>query len=175
MSGWIVEPIGEFDRAAKDIEQQSFEPNTLDTVAQRQDEFGQLGRVFQLMATVVYQRESTLQQQVSQLRAEQQQTNEAALVTHFRMDRWQKLIARSQQLRHQTTDNRDDEVNLLHRVPLLQNIESQDLDEMWQHGDRLNLASRRKRLRSYPACKLLLYRLIGSSGSYIPRRIATFD
>lgn len=141
MSGWIVEPIGVFDRAAKDIEQQSFEPASLNAVAQRQDEFGQLGRVFQLMATVVYQRESSLQQQVARLRAEQQQTNEAALVAHFRLDRWQKLIAQARQLRHKTTNTQSNELGLLHRVPLLKNIDRQDLAELWQHGDRLNLAA----------------------------------
>lgn len=109
MSGWIVKPIGVFDRAAKDIEQQTFDPDSLDTVAQRQDEFGQLGRVFQLMATVVYQRESSLKQQVDKLQAEQQKANEAALVTHFRLDRWQKLIAQSQQLRHKSVVHQNDE------------------------------------------------------------------
>ncbi|MEM7759846.1 MAG: cache domain-containing protein [Cyanobacteria bacterium P01_A01_bin.40] len=141
MSGWIVEPIGIFDRAAKDIEQQNFQPASLDAVAQRQDEFGQLGRVFQLMATVVYQRESSLQQQVAKLRAEQEQTNEAALVAHFRLDRWQKLIAQAQQLRQKATISQSNELGLLHRVPLLQNIDLQDLADLWQHSDHLNLAA----------------------------------
>ncbi len=101
MSGWIVEPIAVFDRAAKDIEQQTFEPENLDAIAARQDEFGQLGRVFQLMATVVYQRESSLQQQVTKLRQEQAKVQESAMITHFKLDRWQKLITQSQKIRGQ--------------------------------------------------------------------------
>ncbi len=106
MSGWIVRPIRVFDRAVKDIEQQNFEPNSLDAIASRQDEFGQLGRVFQFMATVVYQRELSLQQQVDKLRQEQKQVKESALITHFKLDRWQKLINQAKQMREQT-ENRE--------------------------------------------------------------------
>ena len=106
MSGWIVRPIRVFDRAVKDIEQQNFEPNSLDAIASRQDEFGQLGRVFQFMATVVYQRELSLQQQVDKLHQEQKQVKESALITHFKLDRWQKLINQAKQMREQT-ENRE--------------------------------------------------------------------
>ena len=101
MSVWIVKPIEEFDRAVQDIEQQNFDPHSLDAIASRQDEFGQLARLFQLMATVVYQRESSLQQQVDELHQEQEKVKESALVTHYKIDRWQKLMAQSKNLRNQ--------------------------------------------------------------------------
>ncbi|MBE9048056.1 cyclic nucleotide-binding domain-containing protein [Pleurocapsales cyanobacterium LEGE 10410] len=138
ISGWIVEPINVFDRAATDIEQQTFEPASLDAIAERQDEFGQLGRVFQLMATVVYQRESSLQQQVAQLRQEQQKTNESALMTHFKLDRWQKLIARSQQLRGIRLPQGND-TDFLGRVPLFQDLDREDLAELFDASDRRDL------------------------------------
>ena len=105
ISGWIVKPIGEFDRAVQDIKQQNFDPDSLDEIAARQDEFGQLGRLFQLMATVVYQRELSLQQQLDQLHQEQQQVKESALITHYKIDRWQKLIAQAKQVREQPIVN----------------------------------------------------------------------
>ena len=101
MSVWIVKPIGEFDRAVQDIEQQNFDPSSLDAIADRQDEFGQLGRLFQFMATVVYQRELSLKQQVDQLHQEQEKVKESALITHHKIDRWQKLISQSKQIRNQ--------------------------------------------------------------------------
>lgn len=99
IASWIVEPIGVFDQAAKDIEQEIYQPQRLDTIASRQDEFGQLGRVFQLMATVVDQRESTLKQQVEKLKQDREQVNQSAMMTHLKIDRWQKLMTHSQQMR----------------------------------------------------------------------------
>jgi two-component system cell cycle response regulator len=53
--------------AAAAVEAETFDLTSLDEVAARQDELGQLGRVFQRMAREVYAREQRLKQQVQQL------------------------------------------------------------------------------------------------------------
>lgn len=54
--------------AAAAVEEGSFEPSSLDDLAQRDDALGQLARVFQKMAREVRLREQKLQQQVEQLK-----------------------------------------------------------------------------------------------------------
>ncbi len=56
--------------AAAAVERGTFEPQSLDDVARRTDELGQLARVFQRMAREVHEREQQLRQQVSDLRQE---------------------------------------------------------------------------------------------------------
>jgi len=54
--------------AAAAVEEDRFEPTSLDGLAQRQDALGQLARVFQKMAREVRLREEKLKQQVRELR-----------------------------------------------------------------------------------------------------------
>jgi methyl-accepting chemotaxis protein len=54
--------------AAAAVEEDQFEPTSLDGLAQRQDALGQLARVFQKMAREVRLREEKLKQQVKELR-----------------------------------------------------------------------------------------------------------
>jgi DNA repair ATPase RecN len=56
--------------AAVAVESGVFEPESLDEVAMRTDELGQLARVFQRMTREVYAREQRLKQQVNELRIE---------------------------------------------------------------------------------------------------------
>jgi HAMP domain-containing protein len=70
MARWIIQPILTVTQAAAAIESSQFELNFLEAVAQRQDEFGQLARVFQRMAREVYAREQQLKQQLQQLHIE---------------------------------------------------------------------------------------------------------
>lgn len=56
--------------AAVALENGVYDANSLDEVAERPDELGQLGRVFQRMVREVYPREQRLKQQVAELRIE---------------------------------------------------------------------------------------------------------
>jgi PAS domain S-box-containing protein len=62
-----LEQVARVTDAAAAIEGRTFEVESLDEVATRTDELGQLGRVFQRMAREVYAREQELSQQVQQL------------------------------------------------------------------------------------------------------------
>lgn len=67
---WIIKPIQSLNWAAKAIEEDRFEPATLTQVIERQDEVGELARVFQNMATVVGASKANLKQQMSELENE---------------------------------------------------------------------------------------------------------
>ena len=62
--------VGQVTAAAAAIKNNTFQKESLDEVASRSDELGQLAQVFQEMALQVYAREQRLQQQVQQLRIE---------------------------------------------------------------------------------------------------------
>lgn len=67
---WIIRPIDNLNNAAKAIEDQRFQPMTLDQTAQRQDELGQLATVFQRMGTVISTNQASLEEQKEALEAE---------------------------------------------------------------------------------------------------------
>ena len=65
-----LEQVGRVVDAAAAVEAEDFEPESLDSVAGREDALGQLARVFQRMAREVFERERRLKAQVQQLRIE---------------------------------------------------------------------------------------------------------
>ncbi|MBP0018062.1 MAG: cyclic nucleotide-binding domain-containing protein [Cyanobacteria bacterium SBLK] len=67
---WIINPIQSLNWAAKAIEEDRFEPATLTQVTQRQDEVGELARVFEGMGTVISASKASLKQQMSKLESQ---------------------------------------------------------------------------------------------------------
>jgi len=67
MVRWINQPIQDLYKAAKAIESEKFDASSLETVASRRDEFGELGKVFLAMAQVIYSREHNLKKMLNQL------------------------------------------------------------------------------------------------------------
>jgi two-component system cell cycle response regulator len=65
-----LEEVGRVVAAAAAVEAQTFEAESLDGVARRDDALGQLARVFQRMGREVVERERRLKDQVQQLRIE---------------------------------------------------------------------------------------------------------
>jgi CheY-like chemotaxis protein len=65
-----LEQVGRVVDAAASVEAETFDGESLDVVAARDDALGQLARVFQRMAREVYERERRLKAQVQQLRIE---------------------------------------------------------------------------------------------------------
>ena len=69
--------------AAVAVEAGIYEPESLDEVAARTDELGQLARVFQRMVGEVYNREQRLKQEVSELRIEIDEVKKARQVAEI--------------------------------------------------------------------------------------------
>lgn len=110
----IVEPLQPMARVAKYVSEESAEnPNfssqhnegefrKLDKIAHQGDELGQLARIFQRMAKVVYSREQDLRQQLtSVLDKAQKEENESQDGNIYRVY-IQSLLARSRQIRQQS-------------------------------------------------------------------------
>jgi CRP/FNR family cyclic AMP-dependent transcriptional regulator len=65
-----IQQVHQITSAARAIEMGEYEADSLKQITQRDDELGQLARVFQDMAREVYAREQRLKQQVQELRIE---------------------------------------------------------------------------------------------------------
>jgi two-component system cell cycle response regulator len=86
--------------AAAAVEAGEFDPETIEQVAARPDELGQLARVFQRMAREVRAREQRLKQEVQQLRIEIDETRAARQVAEItETDYFQELQRKANQLR----------------------------------------------------------------------------
>ncbi|MDQ6645382.1 MAG: HAMP domain-containing protein, partial [Chloroflexota bacterium] len=95
--------VGRVTAAAAAIQANTFQLESLDEVAGRTDELGQLAQVFQAMARQVYTREQHLQRQVQQLRIEidqERRTREVAEITES--DYFQQLLGKAEELRNRT-------------------------------------------------------------------------
>jgi len=96
-----LQQVGRVTAAAAAIKANTFQPESLDEVAQRSDELGQLAQVFQEMARQVYAREQQLQRQVQQLRIEIDQarkTRDIADITES--EYFQQLLGKADELRN---------------------------------------------------------------------------
>jgi CheY-like chemotaxis protein len=96
-----LQQVGRVTAAAAAIKANTFQPESLDEVARRSDELGQLALVFQEMARQVYAREQQLQRQVQQLRIEidqERRAHEVAEITES--DYFQQLLGRAEELRN---------------------------------------------------------------------------
>jgi two-component system cell cycle response regulator len=96
-----LQQVGRVTAAAAAIKANTFEPESLDEVARRSDELGQLALVFQEMARQVYAREQQLKQQVQQLRIEIDQERRAREVAEItESDYFQQLLGKADELRN---------------------------------------------------------------------------
>src|SRR6266699_2828737 len=96
-----LQQVGLVTAAAVAIKANTFQPGSLDEVARRPDELGQLALVFQEMAHQVYAREQQLQRQVQQLRIEIDQARNASEVAEITESVFfQQLLGRADELRN---------------------------------------------------------------------------
>src|SRR5438874_5223203 len=96
-----LQQVGLVTAAAAAIKASTFQPESLDEVARRGDELGQLALVFQEMARQVYTREQQLQQQVHQLRIEIDHAKKAREVAEItESDYFQQLLGKADELRN---------------------------------------------------------------------------
>jgi two-component system, cell cycle response regulator len=95
--------------AAAAIRANTFQAGSLDEVARRSDELGQLAQVFQEMARQVSAREQHLQRQVQQLRIEIDQKRRAREVADItESEYFQQLLGKAEELRHRIKDPEED-------------------------------------------------------------------
>lgn len=103
----IAKPILKVTSAAADIEAETFKPESLSGLAKRQDELGQLARVFNHMAQEVYVREKRLKKQVKELRIEIDEVKRHKQVTEIvESDFFQDLTAKANSLRQRSKNRR---------------------------------------------------------------------
>ena len=104
-----LQQVGRVTAAAAAIRANTFQLESLDEVAKRSDELGQLALVFQEMARQVYAREQHLQQQVLQLRIEIDQERRAREVADItESDYFQQLLGKAEELRNRIKDHEED-------------------------------------------------------------------
>jgi CheY-like chemotaxis protein len=95
-----LEQVGRVVDAAAAVEAETFEPDSLDDTAARDDAIGQLARVFQRMAREVVDRERRLKSQVQQLRIEIDEARAARKVAEItETDFFRDLQEKASQLR----------------------------------------------------------------------------
>jgi DNA-binding response OmpR family regulator len=103
-----LQQVGCVTAAAAAIKANTFQHESLDEVARRPDELGQLAQVFQEMARQVYAREQQLQQQVQQLRIEIDQERRAREVADItESDYFQRLLGKADELRRKARDDEE--------------------------------------------------------------------
>src|SRR5205823_2776753 len=104
-----LQQVGRVTAAAAAIKANTFQPESLDEVAGRSDELGQLALVFQEMARQVYAREQQLQRQVQQLRIEIDQARNASEVADItESDFFQQLLGKADELRNRIKADEED-------------------------------------------------------------------
>src|SRR5438034_2745221 len=101
--------VGRVTAAAVAIKNNTFQRESLDEVASRSDELGQLAQVFQEMASQVYAREQQLQRQLQQLRIEIDQERRAREVADItESDYFQQLLGKADELRNRVRADKED-------------------------------------------------------------------
>ncbi len=101
-----LQQVARIAEAAGAVEAERFDPALLVDVAARNDELGQLARVFQRMAIEVYAREQRLKQEVRELRIEIDRTRAAQQIAEITdTDYFRTLQEKARQLRSGATLN----------------------------------------------------------------------
>jgi len=105
-----LQQVGRVTAAAAAIKANTFQSESLDEVARRSDELGQLAQVFQEMAHQVYAREQQLQRQVQQLRIEIDQERRASEVAEItESEYFQQLLGKADELRNRARADAEDD------------------------------------------------------------------
>jgi DNA-binding response OmpR family regulator len=90
-----LDQVGHVVAAAESIETSTYDPESLEEVATREDALGNLARVFQSMADEIHLREQRLKQQLEQLRIDVEDMKKSMsepLSVYIPMDRRQALV-----------------------------------------------------------------------------------
>lgn len=105
-----IQQVNRITAAAGSLEAGLYVSSLLDEVCQRQDELGQLARVFQKMADEVQAREKRLKQELTQLRIMVDEAKRAQAVAEIvETDYFQELESRVWEMRKRRWDRQSDE------------------------------------------------------------------
>jgi len=135
-SRWIVKPIALLNHAAHQIQGEEFQPQTLVGVMKRQDELGQLARVFQEMAVKIYNREQGMKKQMDKLRLEQDRAQEATMLAKMNQKAYlQDLLKQAKKLHSKTAEYQQlDLSELLRKVKYFHGFSEADIQELIKIG-----------------------------------------
>ncbi|MDJ1185449.1 cyclic nucleotide-binding domain-containing protein [Roseofilum casamattae] len=129
VSRWVLQPIFQFSEAANQIKTGSFDPQTLENLTERNDEVGELARVFVKMAVDTGDRQQSLEEQLSLLnfRVSQSQDNPYELTP---LKRWQKKATCIREVYNYQPHL----PQLLTQVPWYENLSPEQLEEIANSG-----------------------------------------
>jgi HAMP domain-containing protein len=135
-SRWIIRPISLLGKAAQEIQGEDFHPETLVPVIKRDDELGQLARVFQEMAVKIYNREKGMKKQMEQLRIEQEEAKEANKLATINQKYYvQDLLRQAQKMRSKTEEYQALNLSeLLKKVKYFQSFSEADIQGLINIG-----------------------------------------
>lgn len=129
----ITRPINRLTTAAKNIENGSFDSAGLQDLSNRKDEIGQLSRVIEEMASIIFDREKKLQSRLSQIQQEKDATKKAAALMQDKQ-RLQQLLWKSQRVRTVRTDQHQQIMSLLSSVVYFQSLSSAEIEKLLSVG-----------------------------------------
>ncbi|MEB3828865.1 cache domain-containing protein [Phormidium sp. CCY1219] len=135
---WLIRPILRLSAAAQDIEAEHFKPENLADVTRRNDEVGQLARVFQDMASRIYAREQGMKQQLQQLKSESDKAKKAIMLSQLtESDYLQELLVRSRKARSKADKYQHINLaDLLRKVSYFQNFSDAEIQKLIDLGYR---------------------------------------
>lgn len=106
IASWLLRPIKNLMTAAKEIEEESFNSEALDSVAHRQDELGQMARVFQEMGSTIAERQNGMKGQLFKLRQEKDEAKKEVIRSRIEQSQsLQALLTRARASRTDSTSN----------------------------------------------------------------------
>ncbi|MGI0487847.1 cyclic nucleotide-binding domain-containing protein [Pantanalinema rosaneae CENA516] len=132
----IIQPLERLSLAAKEIESGYFSPDSLHDIVERSDEVGQLARVINEMATVVYQRERQLQSQLQRMQSETDRVKRAAIAVNLtERNHVQQLLRVSRQARGKGEELEKFKLpDMLRHVTYFQNLTDPELKYLFDVG-----------------------------------------
>ncbi|MBP0031356.1 cache domain-containing protein [Roseofilum sp. Guam] len=129
VSRWVLQPIFQFSEAADQIKSQSFNPQTLENLYQRQDEVGELARVFVDMAVETGDRQQSLQDELNLLNFQVSQSNDDPYELTA-LKKWQKKASCIRTV----YDYHPHLPQLLSQVPYYQRLTPEQLSQLVMEG-----------------------------------------
>jgi CRP-like cAMP-binding protein/HAMP domain-containing protein len=138
---WIVKPVEILNQAAAEIEAEDLNPETLATVSQRQDELGELARVFQEMADKIYARKQRLNKQMEELSLEKDQKKKATMLINLGQAAFlDRLLKQSKKIRNTNEEYQHLKLpDLLKNVKFFRNFSGDDIQELINIGYKTTL------------------------------------
>jgi HAMP domain-containing protein len=92
IASWLLRPIKHLINAAKEIEEESFDPEGLTMISARKDELGQMARIFQEMGSTITERQQGMKSQLRKLREEKDEAKKAAIASQIGQSNSLQLI-----------------------------------------------------------------------------------